>query len=95
MTHCVHNPVDGPCAACAAPNSPAPSLTAEQLVEEMNVLLNRASAVGHHVADLGDLALGVALRYYAAAGYSPADVRALLLARLRTCMKGGGWDIPS
>lgn len=95
MTHCVHNPVDGPCAACAAPNFPVPSLTAEQLVDEMGALLNRASAAGHHVMDLGDLALGVALRYYAASGCSPADVRALLLRRLRTCMRGGGWDLPS
>lgn len=67
----------------------------EEIVDRMSQLVNESVEDGHHVADLADLALGVALRCYSAAGYSPEDVRALLLARLRSVVRGGRWDVPS
>lgn len=70
-------------------------MTPAELVGRVSAAVNEGIAEGHHVADMGDLCLGVALRCYMSAGYSPADARALLLARLRSVTKGGGWDVPS
>lgn len=70
-------------------------MTEVELVDAVAMLLVRAGEAGHAHADLADLMLGVALRYYAAAGFSPGEARALLLSRLRSVAPGGNWNVSS
>lgn len=70
-------------------------MTPAELTAKVNAVTDEGIADGHHVADVGDLLLGCALAHYRAAGYDPPHVRALLLERLRSVVRGGQWDVPS